>query len=136
MRTLLDQLQRIDEVTHVVIENQISTLATRMKTIQGMLAQYFIMRCPTAHIEFVSSANKLKGFVRPRGEPVANTLLTPSQKYREHKVDGLVYCSELMTAFFPQDPWLGRWTQVKKRDDLADCFLQGIWYWRKVIDLR
>ena len=45
----------------VIIENQISPIANRMKTIQGMLAQYFIMMNTNQKIEFVSSANKLKG---------------------------------------------------------------------------
>jgi hypothetical protein len=46
-------------IDYVIIENQISPIANRMKTIQGMIAQYFIMN-NTQHIEFISSANKLK----------------------------------------------------------------------------
>ena len=46
---------------HIIIENQISPIANRMKTLQGMIAQYFIMR-GNAHIAFISSANKLKLF--------------------------------------------------------------------------
>ena len=46
----------------VIIENQISTIASRMKTLQGMIAQYFIMR-GTPCIEFISAANKLKMFM-------------------------------------------------------------------------
>ena len=45
----------------VLIENQISPLANRMKTLQGMLAQYFIMKT-NSNIIFVSSSNKLKEF--------------------------------------------------------------------------
>ena len=45
MAALLDTVPSIGDVTHVLIENQISTLATRIKTIQGMLAQY-ITDCP------------------------------------------------------------------------------------------
>jgi len=49
-----------------------------MKTIQGMLAQYFIMRGqPNIVIEFVSSSNKLKDFVMEK-----NTT------YTQHKKDG------------------------------------------------
>jgi hypothetical protein len=62
----LDNDKSIEGVTHVIIENQISTIAARMKTIQGMIAQYFIMRFGDAvQIEFVSSHNKLKGFTLP-----------------------------------------------------------------------
>jgi hypothetical protein len=60
-RLLNEVLQNID-IDHVAIENQISPIANRMKTIQGMLAQYFIMKNENIHIEFVSSSNKLKQF--------------------------------------------------------------------------
>lgn len=64
IRRQLDSDPAVEDVTHVVIENQISTIAARMKTIQGMIAQYFIMRFgDKVHIEFVSSHNKLKGLV-------------------------------------------------------------------------
>ena len=50
------------DITHVVIENQLSPIANRMKTIQGMLAQYFIMIDENIDIQFISSSNKLKQF--------------------------------------------------------------------------
>jgi regulator of replication initiation timing len=68
MKVLLDQVPGIDQVTTVIIENQISTIATRMKSIQAMLAQYFIMRNTEIAIEFVSSANKLKEFTQENRE--------------------------------------------------------------------
>merc|ERR1711998_576824 len=52
-------LQSIDII---LLENQISPIANRMKTIQGMLAQYFIDN-GNYNIEFISSANKLKLFL-------------------------------------------------------------------------
>jgi len=62
MKILLNQIQGIENITHVLIENQISPIANRMKTIQGMLAQYFIMINSDIKIHFISSINKLKGF--------------------------------------------------------------------------
>ena len=47
------------KINYIIIENQISPIANRMKTIQGMIAQYFIMNNNSDHIEFVSSFNKL-----------------------------------------------------------------------------
>ena len=47
------------ELDVVIIENQISTIASRMKTLQGMISQYFIMK-GIPSIEFISSINKLK----------------------------------------------------------------------------
>uniref|UniRef100_A0A6C0I5C3 Uncharacterized protein n=1 Tax=viral metagenome TaxID=1070528 RepID=A0A6C0I5C3_9ZZZZ len=130
MRTLFDQNAGWADATHIIIENQISTLASRMKTIQGMLAQYFIMRNPEAHIVFVSSANKLKGLTR---EPLENTLtpapmtITAGQRYREHKRDSVFHCSHILRQHSHLEMWQSS-LLTKKKDDLADCFLQGVWY--------
>ena len=47
----------------VIIENQMAPIANKMKTIQGMIAQYFIMN-DTKTIEFISACNKLKQWVK------------------------------------------------------------------------
>ena len=44
MRFALNKLIENQTPTHVIIENQISPIANRMKTIQGMITQYFIMK--------------------------------------------------------------------------------------------
>jgi hypothetical protein len=124
MTRLLDEIPAITDgtITHVILENQIGILANRMKTIQGMLAQYFIMRGrPDIHIEFVSSANKLKD--------LANTKENENN-YKQHKKDGIFFCKQ----FLEKNADLGEWSHVletTKRDDLADCFLQGIWYLKR-----
>jgi hypothetical protein len=132
MKILLNQVVKIDEVTHVVIENQISPIANRMKTIQGMLAQYFIMKNSDTEIDFVSSFNKLKGMdvTKVQTDCSQNTLIEPNAKYKQHKKDGVTYCMQLLE----QNPNFITWKHVletKKKDDLADCFLQGMWYIRK-----
>lgn len=147
IRDKLDNVSQIREgITDVLIENQISPIASRMTTIQGLLTQYFIMRHDTIspiHIEFISSRNKLKHFdtttkIRPDGDPgnVPEVELienpqprdeTVHQKYKKHKKDSVAYTRELMDKF----PHFKRWEfmlQTNKKDDLADCFLQGYWY--------
>ena len=62
---ILPEKLPINEIKSVVIENQISPIANRMKTIQGMLAQFFIDRNVT-DILFISSSNKLKDFDVPK----------------------------------------------------------------------
>ena len=66
IRKELDKLPLMLEVDKIIIENQISPIANRMKTIQGMIAQYFIMNNKT-NIAFISAANKLKAFTKVDG---------------------------------------------------------------------
>ena len=123
MTEILNKTPFIDKITHVIIENQISPIANRMKTIQGMLTQYFIMK-GSQTIEFISSSNKLKGF---SVEPKEKTDKTDKQNYKKHKTDGIQICS----LFLDNNENLKKWKHCLlniKKDDYADSFLQGIWY--------
>lgn len=94
MKKMLDEIPGIMEITHVLIENQISTIATRMKTIQGMCAQYFIMKCsPDIVIEFISSVNKLKDF---KDKTIAGEEDGQKAIYKQHKKDGIVFCRNIL----------------------------------------
>jgi hypothetical protein len=103
----------------VIIENQISPIANRMKTVQGMISQYFIMRNQNIKIEFISSANKLKGFEN------TGTKLS----YSDRKKMGIKYCLQLIAHDIT---WTNFFSTHKKKDDLADSYLQGIWYLNKI----
>ena len=144
LKTLLPQ------ITHVILENQISPIAGRMNTIQGMLSQYFIMRNDTIHIEFISSIGKLKGLSQvdkapsvpltevsvPLAQSVPSEQSAPSVPfdkaiYKEHKSDGIFFCKQ----FLENNPQLMSHKQIieasHKKDDLADSFLQGIYYMKR-----
>ena len=131
MKHLLDKVSILPEVTHIIIENQISPIANRMKTIQGMLAQYFIMRNDNCTIEFISSANKLKQFPDinnhspKKNNPTGAVIQNPH--YKEHKKDSIYYCSRIIELNFQN--WSNA-LQKDKQDDLADAFLQGLWYFK------
>ena len=109
----------------VIIENQISTIASRMKTLQGMIAQYFIMR-GTPCIEFISAANKLKMFMTKK-----------KTTYTERKIESVEVTKELLEKLPQFEKYRGCLEKNKKKDDLADCFLQGIYYLtlKKMIDI-
>ena len=50
-----------------------------------------------------------------------------SYSYKKHKKDGIYICEK----FLQENIQLTSWTplfETKKKDDLADAFLQGIWY--------
>lgn len=121
MRKAFDEelKHHLSSITHIVIENQISPIANRMKTLQGMIAQYFIMHEKT-QIAFVSAANKLKGH-----QDIETDLTT----YSARKKEGITVTLKLLNERCPD--WLPHFTQHKKKDDLADAFLQGNWYLNK-----
>ena len=106
------------KIDHIIIENQISPIANRMKTIQGMIVQYFIMsEISVTNMEFVSASNKLKDC-----DSIGKT------KYSDRKKMGITKCRELLTCdhrFENQSTFFNNHT---KKDDLADSFLQGLWY--------
>lgn len=116
----LNNIDIINTVTHVIIENQISPIANRMKTIQGMIAQHFIS-LNIGHIEFVSSGNKLKEL-----EKLSNA----NTSYKKNKQDGIIHCRSILEKKF-DNKWLTPFNTSHKKDDLADCFLQAIWFIEK-----
>jgi hypothetical protein len=103
-------------VDTVIIENQLSTLATRMKTLQGMITQYFIMR-GVPNIQFISATNKLKLFSD------ANDDKDMTNEYADRKKRSI----EITRTLIPAEQKL-KFEKHKKKDDLADCFLQGLWW--------
>lgn len=128
MKKELQKIKEMEDVSHVIIENQISPIANRMKTLQGMLAQYFIMMDKsdtiTTNIDFISSINKLKGYDL---ESIVESDANEKTKYKQHKNDSVIICSK----FLDVNQSLLKWKpmlETQKKDDLADCFLQGIWF--------
>lgn len=106
----------ISTIQTIAIENQISPIANRMKTIQGMIAQYFIMKNNSINIQFISSTNKLKGF--DKGE---------KSTYSDRKKMSIIKCIEFIDKYSWLQKWKTFYTQHKKKDDLADSFLQGVY---------
>jgi hypothetical protein len=131
-RNMTKKLEELDHqgITHVIIENQISTIATRMKTIQGMLTQYYIMK-GVPEIEFISSFNKLKAFSKASSDSTKSIEKTDKDKYKERKADGILICAKFLDENPSLMPWKKDFEESKKKDDLADCFLQGLFFIRK-----
>jgi hypothetical protein len=134
-RNLAYHLSKLDlaDIEYVVIENQISPIANKMRTIQGMVAQMFILQnVPT--IEFVSSSNKLREYLgeskMKETKEKENVDKSVNPDYKQHKKDGIAYTRQWLESGFSN--WNTFFdTYPKKQDDLADAFLQGIWYLRK-----
>ena len=105
---------------YVLIENQISPIANRMNCIQGMITQYFIMK-DINNILFVSAGNKLKNFIGNK-----------RTKYNERKKLSITITRALLLKNdmdnFNKEKIIDMFDKHKKKDDLADSFLQGIWF--------
>ena len=69
-------------------------------------------------IEEISAANKLKPF------------LSQGQKttYNERKKIGIKITLQQLTSTSKIIKWMDFFQSHKKKDDLADSFLQGLWY--------
>jgi hypothetical protein len=118
---LSESVETIGKIDYVIIENQISPIATRMKTIQGMIVQYFIMsNLKVEHIEFISASNKLKEFD-----------VKEKTKYSDRKKLGIEKCLEKITNDFRFKEHIDYFNKHKKKDDLSDSFLQGLWFINK-----
>ena len=119
IRSNLDKLFiNENKIDYVIIENQISPIATRMKTIQGMLVQYFVMSTLNVdHINFISASNKLK---------ICD--IKEKTKYSDRKKMGIDKCLEIITTDCRFSEHVDYFVKHKKKDDLADSFLQGLWF--------
>jgi len=107
-----------DMIDHVIIENQISPIANRMKTIQGMVVQYFIMSdVGVGNIEFISASNKLK-----------DCNISDKIKYSDRKKLGIAKCLETITNGHQFNDKVDYFKSHSKKDDLSDSFLQGLWF--------
>lgn len=103
-----------DMVDVCLIENQLGPMAVRMKTIQGMVCQYFINR-NVKTIEFISSSNKLKDFTKGK------------TTYKERKELSIQIMKEQLLNM-QNEGLKTHFNNHNKKDDLADCYLQGLWW--------
>ena len=111
----LFKIINLKSIDNILIENQIGPIAIRMKTIQGMVAQYFINN-NINNIEFISPINKLKLFCKDK-----------KTNYNDRKKLSIQYTKELLYNF-NITKYIEVFNNHSKKDDLADCFLQGIYY--------
>jgi hypothetical protein len=105
------------DIDTILIENQIGSIASRMLTVQGMIAQYFIINNPLSNIKFYSPHNKLKLF--KTGVKL---------NYKQRKQLSISKTLEIINNDYIS--WVDYFLTNKKKDDLADSFLQCIAYMR------
>ena len=124
----LDKIPQLLECETILLEHQPSK-NPKMKNLSNMLYSYFVIRgivdrrandLPEVNnIKFISPKNKLLIYDGP---------FIPCNlkgKYSRNKFYGKAYCKYLIR--FNQER-LDFFDKFPKKDDLADCFLQGAWY--------
>ena len=116
LKNHFDNNSTIQNVDLILIENQIGPIANKMKTIQGMISQYFICK-NKYNIELISAINKLKPFINEENKE-------KNKDYQKRKKFGI----EIMTNLINNNDnflmWKDYFLTNKKKDDLSDCFLQ------------
>jgi len=128
----------MNRIETVLLENQISPIAGRMNTIQGLVAQTFIMMKEDGEaidIEFVSSSGKLKKYKNNNelaGEtnPELSLQQQQNQNYKQHKKDSIRITQEKIMANPEMTCWQSMFEKSSKKDDLADCYLQALYFIR------
>lgn len=112
-RKLLNALETIetDNIISVVIENQL-TSNPKMKFIGSAVLFYFSTKLPDINVRFISAKYKLSDFT---------TKLKGKKNYSSRKKLAIEKTEELIES--PE--MLEYFRKHKKRDDLADSFLQG-----------
>lgn len=119
-----DKILPLVNIGQVIIENQIGPIANRMKMIQGMIAQYFIM-CGIPAVTCVSSMNKLKAFTESQNKTDHTKGDKNKNEYKDRKKLGIEITKGVIDNM---KDWITFFLEHKKKDDLADSFLQGIWF--------
>jgi hypothetical protein len=138
MKKTLNETPSLSTVDIVLIENQIGPLARRMKDVQILLTQYFIMKNDETVVIYMSSSNKLKLFssidVTTRNSITESVVAESSaekikkQLYTKHKKDAVFHTKHVISKNASLSGWLNCLESAKKQDDYADSFLQGLWY--------
>jgi hypothetical protein len=128
------------KIEQVIIENQPSLKNPKMKSIANTLFDYFNIRCIVDKIynnqiilvKFMSPSNKLK----VNNDNTIEVLRTSRDskdnvaKYKLTKELAILYTKQLLSN---DKLWLTFLNTTKKKDDLSDCFLQGLYYCSKFI---
>ena len=128
----LDKLPNLLEVDEVIIENQPSLRNPKMKSIAETLYNYFLCRgiidkdrtkSNITKVRYISPSNKLK-------VDEDNTIQVLSgkenkEKYKLTKALGIKYTKQLLKD---DKEHIEHLEKHKKKDDLADAYLQGLYY--------
>lgn len=129
---LLDSKPQLLQVDQMIIENQPTFKNPRMKSISNALFDYFVLRGIVDKMKTNSIITKVK-FICPSNKLKVdenNTLRTLSktddgEKYKMTKALAVQYCKQMIANDKKNLEFL---LAAPKKDDLSDCYLQGVHY--------
>jgi len=128
LKDLFEQLDVevcLDESTHVVIEKQPS-FNPKMRGVASALETYFIIRgqLDSTHVTRVVSFSP-KHKITLCAARIPSPPVPKSKRYRMHKKIAIEECADRIKE---SSTLTGFYSGHKKKDDLADSYLQGIAY--------
>lgn len=121
----LDQYPTMLNVNTVLIENQPCLMNPMIKTVQVLLYSYFVIKgkldeqSSISKVQFINAKNKLSLYDGPIIEQMS------TNKYTQRKKEGIEVCKYVLND---DDDYLKFFLSHKKKDDLADSYLQGLWF--------
>ena len=122
----LDNFPNFLNMDYILIENQPVLKNPVMKSVQMVLYSYFlikgIVKNTIKEIKFISARNKLKVYDGPAIE------VKVKGKYAKRKRLSIEYCKYMIKN---DNKNLIFFNKHKKKDDLADCYLQAMWFLKK-----
>lgn len=116
----------LENIRHVLIENQPALKNPIMKSIQMIVYSFFIIEgimnndSSIENIHMVNARNKLKVYKGPK------VPCNKKGKYAQNKYLSVEYTKNMIQN--EDENMIKIYQDSKKKDDLADCYLQGI-YW-------
>ena len=124
---VLDDNPQLSDCDYVVIENQPVTKNPKMKTIQVAILTYFLLRKRTdgiiQKVFLLNSSHKLKVYQGPTVEVTGKT------PYTRRKKLAIAYARYFLKN---SSTCLSVFEKHKKKDDLADSYLQALYIWKNL----
>lgn len=133
-RNLIDHLDKKTEfldVDYVLIENQPSMKNPKMKSVAETLYSWFLIRGLVdkkgllQNIFYLSPSNKIK-IKNDDIDKEIKKVKDERQKYKLTKNIGIIYTKDLLKN---DSNWIQYLDANKKKDDLCDSFLQGMYFY-------
>lgn len=127
---MMDKKNNFLDVDVVCIENQPALKNPTMKSIQMIIYSYFLIKgvsnsnSKIDKIEMINARNKLKAY---DGDNIECDI---KDKYKKTKFLGIKYCEKMIVD--NEEKYIKMFNESKKKDDLADGYLQGVYYIKHV----